>query len=133
MQFEGSQRNSHIPNLMPLIDIVFLSLIFFMLAPHFVHEDTLNIPLVEARSGQSPGNAKNIEIIINVHDQWLYQDKIVNEKELTQLLREDLAKLDDKQVLIRGDKTSNLNSAVSLMDIARKAGATGVEIITENR
>jgi biopolymer transport protein ExbD len=133
MQFEGSRRSSHVPNLTPLIDIVFLLLIFFMLTSHFVREDSLNIQLPETESGQPLQEKKSIEIVINAQDQWLYEGKIVEAEKLKQILHEDLSKLEDKRVRIRGDKTSNLGSAVTVLDLAHKAGATGVDIITEKK
>lgn len=133
MQFEGGRRSSHVPNLTPLIDIVFLLLIFFMLTSHFVREDTLNIQLPEAESGQQLDEKKSVEIVINAQDQWLYQGQILDAGKLKQVLREDLLNRVDKRVRIRGDKVSDLGSAVSLLDLAREAGATGVDIVTEKK
>lgn len=133
MQFEGGRRSSHVPNLTPLIDIVFLLLIFFMLTSHFVREDTLNIQLPEAESGQQLDEKKSVEIVINAQDQWLYQGEILDAGKLKQVLREDLLNRVDKRVRIRGDKVSDLGSAVSLLDLAREAGATGVDIVTEKK
>ncbi len=48
-------------------------------------------------------------------------------------LQEDLSKREDKRVRIRGDKSSDLGSAVTVLDIARRAGATGVDIVTERK
>ena len=133
MQFEGSRRSSHVPNLTPLIDIVFLLLIFFMLTSHFVREDVLNIQLPEAGSSQPLDEKKSIEIVINAQEQWLYEGKILDAKNLKKILREDLSKLEGKRVRIRGDKVSDLGSAVSLLDLVREAGATGVDIVTEKK
>ena len=133
MQFEGNRRSSHIPNLTPLIDIVFLLLIFFMLTSHFVREDTLNIQLPEANSGQQLDEKKSIEVIINAEEQWLYKGEVVDADKLKQLLRKDLTKLEVKRVRIRGDKVSNLGSAVSLLDLVRESGATSVDIVTQKK
>ena len=132
MQFEGSRRSSHVPNLTPLIDIVFLLLIFFMLTSHFVREDTLSIQLPEANTSQ-PSDKEAIEIIIDAEGKWLYKNEILNAVTLSQVLHEDLLQRPDKQVRIRGDKSSNLASTVNLLDIARDSGATGVEIVTEKK
>lgn len=133
MQFEGARRSSHIPNLTPLIDIVFLLLIFFMLTSHFVREDSLNIQLPEAESGRKLDENKSIEVIINAQQQWLYKGQVVTPKELKPLLREDLSKRDVKRLRIRGDRASDLGSAVSLLDLAREAGATDIDIVTQKK
>ena len=133
MQFESSRRSSHVPNVTPLIDIVFLLLVFFMLTSHFVEDDALNIQLPETESGEQLDEKKSIEIVINTEGQWLYKEKVVDADALFLALQDDLSKLEDKRVRIRGDKSSDLGSAVTVLDVARRAGATGVDIVTERK
>lgn len=121
------------PNITPLIDIVFLLLVFFMLTSHFVQDDVLNIQLPETESGEQLDEKKSIEIVINAEGQWLYQERIVSADDLYLALQEDLSEREDKRVRIRGDKSSDLDSAVTLLDVARRAGATGVDIVTERK
>lgn len=133
MQFEGRRRSSHVPNMTPLIDIVFLLLVFFMLTSHFVRDDVLNIQLPETESGEWLDEKKSIEIVINAEGQWLYKEQVVDKDALYHALQKDISKLEDRRVRIRGDKSSDLGSAVTVMDVARRAGATGVDIVTERR
>ena len=133
MQFEGSRRNSHVPNMTPLIDIVFLLLVFFMLTSHFVQDDVLNIQLPEAESGEPLDEKKSIEIVINAEGQWLYKEQALDADALHLVLQQDLSKLEDRRVRIRGDRSSDLGSAVTVLDIVRRAGATGVDIVTERK
>jgi biopolymer transport protein ExbD len=133
MQFEGLRRSSHVPNITPLIDIVFLLLVFFMLTSHFVQDDVLDIQLPETESGQRMDEKEGIEIIINAEGQWLYKERVFKADELYLVLQEDLSQRDDKRVRIRGDKSSDLGSAVTLLDVARRAGATGVDVVTERK
>lgn len=133
MQFEGSRRSSLVPNLTPLIDIVFLLLIFFMLTSHFVRDDVLNIQLPETESGVQLDEKKSIEIVITSDGQWLYKEQPLDADAMYLVLREDLSKREDKRVRIRGDKASDLGGAVTLLDVARRAGASGVDIVTEHK
>ncbi len=133
MQFEGGRRSSHVPNLTPLIDIVFLLLVFFMLTSHFVQDDALNIQLPETESGEALDRKKSIEIVIDASGQWLYREQVVDAEALRLVLQADLSGLENKRVRIRGDKSSDLGSAVKVLDIARRAGATGVDIVTERK
>jgi len=133
MQFEGRRRNSNVPNMTPLIDIVFLLLVFFMLTSHFVRDDALNIQLPETESGERLDEKKSIEIVINAEGQWLYKGQVLDADALQKALQEDLAGLEDKLVRIRGDKSSDLGSAVTVLDVARRAGAAGVDIVTERK
>jgi biopolymer transport protein ExbD len=133
MQFEGRRRSSQVPNLTPLIDIVFLLLIFFMLTSHFVRDDALSIQLPQAESGELLDEQQNIEIVINAQGQWLYQGQVLDADAMLLALQTDLPGREDRRVRIRGDKSSELGSAVTVLDVARKAGADGVDIVTERK
>ena len=130
MQFEGRRRTSHIPNLTPLIDIVFLLLVFFMLTSHFVKDEVINIDLPEAESSDPLDEPKQIEVIINEDGELSIDSEIVTEEELVIILVEKLKNQDEKVVRIRGDKQVDLEIAISAFDAARKAGAVGVDIVT---
>ncbi|HKI60353.1 MAG TPA: biopolymer transporter ExbD, partial [Mariprofundaceae bacterium] len=65
MEFEATRRSGQAPNLTPLIDIVFLLLVFFMLTAHFVRDEGLPIELPEAASAISLENNKPVEISIS--------------------------------------------------------------------
>jgi biopolymer transport protein ExbD len=133
MQFEGLRRSSHVPNITPLIDIVFLLLVFFMLTSHFVQDDALNIQLPETESGKRLDEKQSIEIVITAEGQWFYQGQALEEDDLYLALQKDLSERKDKRVRIRGDKSSDLDSTVTLLDVARRAGATDVDIVTERK
>ena len=130
MQFEGYRRNSHVPNLTPLIDIVFLLLVFFMLTSHFVSEQFINIELPEAETAQTKKNSKDLQVIIRSDGVFIYQDKAVKSEDLVILLTRDLLKQKDKLVRIKGDRSTHLGKTVELIDLSRKAGAQGIDIIT---
>lgn len=133
MQFEGYRRSSHIPNLTPLIDIVFLLLIFFMLTSHFVEDESLSIDLPEAESATTVADDKTLEVMIDENGQLNYKDNIIALEDLEQKLTVDLKSADNKNVRIKGDKSVGFGQAVEVMDIVRQAGASGVEIITEQK
>ena len=130
MQFEGRRRTSHIPNLTPLIDIVFLLLIFFMLTSHFVKDEVITIDLPEADSSDSLDEPQQVEIIINEAGEYIIDSEIVSEEALEHILVEKLKDQDEKVVRIRGDKDVDLGFAIGAFDAARKAGAAGVDIVT---
>ena len=130
MQFEGRRRTSHIPNLTPLIDIVFLLLVFFMLTSHFVKDEVITIDLPEADSSDSLDEPQQVEIIINEAGEYIIDSEIVSEEALEHILVEKLKDQDEKVVRIRGDEEVDLGFAIGAFDAARKAGAAGVDIVT---
>lgn len=131
MQFEGARRSGQAPNLTPLIDIVFLLLVFFMLTAHFVRDEGLPIDLPEAASAVSLEQKEPLEIAISSSGQVT----ISGEQILSELLVEKVSSLlssrDEKRILIRGDAGVSLGDSVKVIDAARRAGASGVDIVTE--
>lgn len=133
MQFEGRRRTSQVPNLTPLIDIVFLLLVFFMLTSHFVQEQALNIDLPVADSGEAVSEDDQLEVVLNAEGLLLIDEHIVEADSLEAVLRQQLAERREKLVRVRGDRGAPLGKAVTVLDAARKAGADGVDIVTEQQ
>ena len=130
MQFEGRRRTSQVPNLTPLIDIVFLLLIFFMLTSHFVRDEVINIDLPDADSGIALDEPQQIEIVINKDGEYLINNQVVFPSALQNLLIDELKDQKEKVVRIRADEHIALGIAITAFDAARKAGASGVDIVT---
>ncbi len=133
MQFEGRRRTGQVPNLTPLIDIVFLLLVFFMLTSHFVQEQALNIDLPVADSGEAVTEDSQLEVVLTPEGHLLIEDHIVEADSLEAVLHQHLEGRKDKLVRVRGDRGAPLGLAVTVLDAARKAGADGVDIVTERQ
>lgn len=129
MQFEGRRRLSHVPNLTPLIDIVFLLLVFFMLTSHFVREENIKVDLPVAQTGV-PDDNEYVQVTLDAQGRILIRDHFIDLAELDVRLQDELAGRSEKVVRIRGDRTATLGLAVGVLDAARKAGAEGVDIVT---
>ena len=133
MRFEGYRRSSKTPNLTPLIDVVFLLLIFFMLTSHFVKNESLDIDLPEAETGEQLQEGEVLEVVIDAQGKLIYQQQMLDVTALEETLRNDLQYVQDKNIRIKGDERADLGKAIEVLDIARKAGATGVDIVTEKK
>jgi biopolymer transport protein ExbD len=129
MQFEGRRRLSRMLDLTPLIDVVFLLLIFFMLTSHFVREENIKVDLPVAQSGV-PDDMEYVQVVLDAQGRILLRDHFIDMSELGVRLQEELARQPEKVVRIRGDKAVTLGLAVGVLDAARQAGAEGVDIVT---
>jgi biopolymer transport protein ExbD len=133
VQFEGLQRNRKIPSLTPLIDIVFLLLVFFMLTAHFVKDQALDITLPDAESSHEIKTEEALEIILDQGGHILINQKHIAANELDNVLQKMMLGRKNKQVILRGDEIAQLGLTVKVMDSARKAGASSLDIITQKR
>ena len=130
MQYEYRRRSSLGLNLTPLIDIVFLLLVFFMLTAHFVEEKALDVDLPRA-GGDSELEAAQVEVILGAGGELLVNGQTVTPEVLQEHLRGLLHAPGNKIVRLRGDRTSHLERAVQVIEAARKAGAASLDIMTE--
>ena len=131
MQFEGTRRSGQAPNLTPLIDIVFLLLVFFMLTAHFVNDEGLPIELPEAVSATSLEDKEPLEVVIERSGALRMDGTVISYAMLAARLGDLLGDRSDKRVVIRGDSGVTLGDSVRVIDAARQAGASGVDIVTE--
>ena len=131
MQFEGARRSGQAPNLTPLIDIVFLLLVFFMLTAHFVKDQGLPIELPEAVSAVSLDEKEPLEIAISSSGEITIAGDSVLSAALVEKVSLLLSTRDEKRIVIRGDAGVSLGDSVKVIDAVRQAGASGVDIVTE--
>lgn len=131
MQFEGVRRSGQVPNLTPLIDIVFLLLVFFMLTAYFVRDEGLPIELPEASSAAAIEEQQPLKIEIGKGGMVLLNGAPVTIDGLADHLKTLLAARENKRVVLHGDRAVPLGDTVRVMDAARLAGATGLDIVTE--
>ena len=131
MQLEGLRRSRRSPNLTPLIDIVFLLLVFFMLTSHFVRDEAISIDLPQAQSALTQDEEAVVEVIVNKQGDIDINGEHVALDQLENKLRTILETKEKKWLTLRGDQAANLGVAVNVLDAAKKAGAASVDIVTE--
>lgn len=130
MEFKGLTSRHKLPSLTPLIDIVFLLLVFFMLTAHFVQDQSLDITLPEANTAFDLQTQDALEIIITDNGDIYIAKQIIKLEALDLILEKSLQLRTNKQVIVRGDRSSQLGLTVQIMDAARRAGAESLDIIT---
>ena len=112
-------------NLTPLIDVVFLLLIFFMVSMTFTKERQLVIDLPEAVGEASMEDSLQIEIIISADGEYAVNGKRLVNRKLT-TLRKALIEVSDGNtdlpLIISADKDTSYQSVISAMDIAGQLG-----------
>jgi biopolymer transport protein ExbD len=131
MQFEGTRRSGQAPNLTPLIDIVFLLLVFFMLTAHFVQDESIAIQLPQAETAVSREDDAAVVVVLDTDGRIHMAGNIIEAQALEGALRRALQGRSKKWVTLRGDRASDLGNAVTILDAARKAGAETVDVVTE--
>ncbi|GAB1259846.1 ExbD/TolR family protein [Aurantivibrio plasticivorans] len=135
MHFRRQVRTEEGINLTPLIDVVFLLLIFFMVSTTFTKETHLEIDLPEA-TGQPVAEEKSqIEIIINSEGGFAVNGQsLINKKLLTLRSAIDKVSEGDNQIpiIITADANTPHQAVVTAMDAAGQLGFAKLSITTRN-
>ena len=107
-------------NLTPLIDIVFLLLIFFLVATRFAQEDRELPVQLPSAANALPMTLEPNELVINVDESGTYivQGAALDLAGVERVIRQAVADNPIQQVVvIRGDKNVRLQAAVTLMEL----------------
>ena len=122
MQFTPPPRARRKPSLTPMIDVVFLLLVFFMLASRFGMDSVLPLPLA-AGGGEYTGPPRLIDV---------FPEKItlngVETENVAQAL-EPLMETPADMLILRGKEGANLQRIVSVTEGLRGAGFTSVVLV----
>ncbi|QAR32928.1 biopolymer transporter ExbD [Geovibrio thiophilus] len=131
MKFSRDDRKQSLDiNITPLIDVVFLLLIFFMVSTSFIVSSSIDVDLPKAK-GDPVEVKKNIRISINseggIHiNGVLYpDDKVAG---ILDSLKNESA---EATVVIEADKSATHGKVVFVMDAARKTGFEKFAIAVE--
>ena len=112
-------------SLTPLIDVVFLLLIFFLVATRFAQEDRELDVVLPSASEARPLIVQPRELFVNIDHQGNYfiDGKTLNGEEVEAVLRQAVANNPVNQsVIIRADKRVQLDYAVLVMNLCNKVG-----------
>lgn len=107
----------------PLIDVVFLLLIFFMVSTTFERESELNITLPEASKETVETKVDSINITIDSQSNIYINDKELVNSQLTTIkqgIYEAMRGLEDVPVIISADAETPHQTVVRAMDAARQ-------------
>jgi len=130
MDFIRKKRERPHIEITPLIDIVFLLLIFFMVSSNFITPN-LKMDLPKAFFEEK---LEKVDLVISVNKKgeiYINRDMIKNEN-LKFLLEEKMAKLGKYDVIFRADKSIGYELFVKILDTAKLAGATSFSVEHDN-
>ncbi len=134
MNFKRQRKEELSLNLTPLIDIVFLLLIFFMVSTTFTKENHLSINLPEADGEVSDAPKKMVEVIIDKDGQYSINGKgLISNKLIT--LKQAIEKVSEGDrsmpFIITADASTPHESVVRAMDAAGQLGFSRLSITSK--
>ena len=135
MKFARRGSDEASVELTPLIDVVFLLLIFFMVSTTFIRETQLKIDLPEAAGELQEIEDDLIEITIDRLGDYAVNDRLLVNNEIRTLIRalqEVLAELEGaSRVIVTADANTPHQAVVRAMDAAGRVGLIRISITTQ--
>jgi len=135
MKFARRGSSEATVELTPLIDVVFLLLIFFMVSTTFIRETQLKIDLPEASGELLEIDDDMLEITIDILGDYAVNDRLLVNNEIRTLVRalkEVLAEREGaSHVIVTADANTPHQAVVRAMDAAGKVGLTRISITTK--
>ncbi len=135
MKWQRTKEGELEISMTPLIDVVFLLLIFFMISTTFKDDAEISIELPHASAQPKEQEQSPITLTIDASGHYyIDQKRLVNDAEgtLLRVLRQVLAKGTPKTagMIINADGQTTHQSVVTAMDVARQLGIVRISLAT---
>ena len=114
----------------PLMDIVFILLIFFVVTSSFTRETGVDVTKPQAQSA-SQLEKENLLIAITREGTIHMNERQVDLASLQDILKQSLAKAPDREAVVIADKESETGMLVQVIDMCNLAGVKKVSIAAQ--
>ncbi|MEX2474840.1 ExbD/TolR family protein [Marinobacter sp.] len=135
MKFKRQRSQEVGVDLTPLIDVVFLLLIFFMVSTTFTRESHMQVELPEASSeARTESEVREIDVVINAEGQYILNERTLvnNRRETLERAVSELSEGDTSlPYIITADASTAHEFVVRAMDVAGRLGFAKLSITTE--
>lgn len=115
----------------PLVDVVFLLLIFFLLTATFVRNPNIPIRLPQASVNQITPEKRDIMVGVTTEGELRYEGKTVSSDQLRREMAKIHTNAPETLVLIQADRQSRHGRVVEVMDLAKRVGFERIGIAIE--
>ena len=116
-------------NLTPLIDVLFILIIFFTVSSTFLEQPGIELKLPEAESSQSHTAQKVIIYVDNQENLFLNDDPVEIEN-IAKAVEALISAQTDKSVVLHADEDVSHGVVINIMDLLRKQGIYKIIIST---
>ncbi|MAW11017.1 MAG: biopolymer transporter ExbD [Verrucomicrobiales bacterium] len=126
----GSERTGI--QLAPMIDVVFLLLIFFIVLWNYARFETeIDISVPAASAGENPERTIG-EIVVNVkkEGQIIIEGVEKTEEETLEMFNNIVAAYPDQALILRGDKEASFDHIVKILNLCKKANIWNISFAT---
>ncbi len=125
--FGGEEEENEI-NLTPMLDVVFIMLIFFIVTASFVKEAGLDVNRPDNQQQQTTQENTNILVSISANNEIFIDRRLIDPRAVRANIERLHAENPEGSVVIQANKKSKNEMLVTVMDAARQAGVFNISI-----
>ena len=120
MYFKEDNKSENQINILPMIDIIFAILSFFIISSLFLTRiDSIKVNLPESSTAISEKN-KPLMISINSDEQIYFEEKLITIDNLSRLVKASLGELENSLIILRADTLVRHGFIIKVLDELRK-------------
>lgn len=124
----GQENDGDEINLTPMLDVVFIMLIFFIVTASFIKESGIDVNRPDAPVTETPPEDANILVIINAQDEIWIDRRMIDPRAVRANIQRMHAENPSGSVVIQANKKSTNKMLVWVMDSTRDAGVYSISI-----
>lgn len=131
MQFRRTRRDDARIEITPLVDMVFLLLIFFMLSTTFIVSPGIKVNLPQSSAEKVTQEKKEVQVVITEDNKVFVESMLIDMGELKQRLVGAARQDPQTLVIIKADAKALHGKVVEVMDLAKESGLNRMAIATQ--
>ncbi|MGQ3685351.1 MAG: ExbD/TolR family protein [Candidatus Loosdrechtia sp.] len=121
MLFREKRTPKSVINLTPLVDMLFLILVFFLVTSSFIEQPNIRLELPSTKHATVSKLEEHV-LTISQDGKLFFQNEPVERKELISVLKSTFSQEEEKTLILRADKNVTYGIVVDIMDAAKGAG-----------
>jgi len=129
VEFERKRYDHTHINIAPLVDMVFLLLLFFMLTSHWIEEPAIRVRLPESSTAEVKRDEGKV-IYITQEGNIYFMERRIDLQDLHKAIQERVRDREKDFLKIKSDKEVNVGLLVNVMDEVRRSGVRNFSIVT---
>ena len=133
MYFKEDNKSENQINILPMIDIIFAILSFFIISSLFLTRiDSIKVNLPKSSTAINQKN-KSLIISITSDEQIYFQEQLIAINNISKLVKDGLGKVENSLIILRADNLVSHGFIIKVLDELRKIENIKIGISTEKK
>ena len=133
MYYKENNKSENKINILPMIDIIFAILSFFIISSLFLTRiDSIKVNLPASSTAISEKN-KHVMISINSDEQIYFEEKLITINNLSRLVKARLGEVENSLIILRADGFVRHGFIIKVLDELRKIENIKIGILTDKK